>query len=141
MDLISKLEDLKNFGIDLKLDNKEMEVFYVKSMRYFFQDKDHLHCVQVTDRELEISSDEGQLATIYVKDSVLRIVPLDENPYAVVMDVLEFVANLHKPTIALFRELQKSKPNKEDFLSKVAEDKIKEEEDSEENSDFDDDWI
>ena len=37
MDLISKLEDLKNFGIDLKLDSKEMEVFYVKSMHYFFQ--------------------------------------------------------------------------------------------------------
>ena len=39
MDLISKLEDLKNFGIDLKLDSKEAEIFYVKSMRYFFDDK------------------------------------------------------------------------------------------------------
>jgi hypothetical protein len=140
MDLISKLEDLKNFGIDLKLDNKEMEVFYVKSMRYFFDEKAHLYCIQVTDRELEISSDEGQLATIYVKDSVLRIVPLDENPYAVVMDVLEFVANLHKPTIALYKELQKSKPNKEDFVKKATEN-VEKEEDSEENSDFDDDWI
>jgi len=135
MDLISKLEDLKNFGIDLKLDSKEMEVFYVKSMKFFFDDKEDLYCVQVTDRELELSSNEEQLATVYVKDSVLRIVPLGDNPYAVVMDVLEFVANLHKPTIALFREMNGNipktilKPKKQEFV----------EEESEEDSS--DEWI
>ena len=137
MDLISKLEDLKNFGIDLKLESKEMEVFYVKSMKYFFDEKEHLYCIQVTDREIEISDSEGQLATIYVKDSVLRIVPLDENPYAVVMDVLEFIANLHKPTIALYKEIQESKPKRK--ASEIKTPIIEEE--SEENSDFDDDWI
>ena len=55
MDLISKLEDLKNFGIDLKLDSKEMEVFYVRSMKYFFDEKEHVYCIMVTDRELTIS--------------------------------------------------------------------------------------
>jgi len=135
MDLISKLEDLKNFGIDLKLDSKEMEVFYVKSMKFFFDDKEDLYCVQVTDRELELSSNEEQLATVYVKDSVLRIVPLGDNPYAVVMDVLEFVANLHKPTIALYREMNGNipktilKPKKQEFV----------EEESEEDSS--DEWI
>jgi hypothetical protein len=133
MDLISKLEDLKNFGIDLKLDSKEMEIFYVKSMRYFFDDKENVYCIQVTDRELEISDDVGQLATVYVKDSTLRIVPLDENPYSVVMDVLEFVANLHKPTVALYRELQKKKASEE---ASAANNK-----DTEEDSDFDDEWI
>lgn len=137
MDLISKLEDLKNFGIDLKLDSKDMEVFYVRSMKYFFDEKDHVYCTQVTDRELTISDDHGDLATLYVKDSTLRIVPLDENPYAVVMDVLEFVANLHKPTVALYREMHGD--------SKVADPfemhKKNKEEDSEENSDFDDEWI
>lgn len=136
MDLISKLEDLKNFGIDLKLDSKEMEVFYVRSMRLFFDDKEHLYCVQLADRELEISDDEGQLATIYVEDSILRILPLSDNPYAVIMDVLEFVAQLHKPTVALYKELQETKPKKEDTKSNV----VKKEE-PEEDSDFDDEWI
>jgi len=129
MDLINKLEDLKNFGIDLKLDSEEMEIFYVKSLHYFFDEKDKIYCIRVDDRELELSSDEGQLATIFVKDSVLKIVPLCDNPYAVVMDVLEFVANLHKPTVALFREMQKNKAQKQSVIDK------------EEDSDFDDDWI
>lgn len=137
MDLISKLEDLKNFGIDLKLESKEAEIFYIKSMRYFFDEKEHLYCVQTADRELEISDVEGQLATIYVKDSVLRIVPLADNPYAIVMDVLEFVANLHKPTIALYKEMQGDKPDESDFERDLDNKK----EDHEEDSDFDDEWI
>ena len=137
MDLISKLEDLRNFGIDLKLDSKEMEIFYVRSMRYFFDDKEHLYCVQMGERELEISDTEGQLATVYVKDSILRVIPLNDNPYAVIMDVLEFVAHLHKPTIALYKELEETKPKEEDFESKVENEK----EDLEEDSEFDDEWI
>jgi hypothetical protein len=137
MDLISKLEDLRNFGIDLKLDSKEMEIFYVRSMRYFFDDKEHLYCVQMGERELEISDNEGQLATVYVKDSILRVIPLNDNPYAVIMDVLEFVAHLHKPTIALYKELEETKPKEEDFESKVENEK----EDLEEDSEFDDEWI
>lgn len=136
MDLISKLEDLKNFGIDLKLDSKEMEVFYVKSMKYFFDEKQHVYCIMVTDRELTISDDQGDLATIYIKDSTLRIVPLDENPYAVVMDVLEFVANLHKPTVALYRELHRESKIKDPLMTS-----INNEEDIEEDSDSDDEWI
>ena len=137
MDLISKLEDLKNFGIDLKLESKEMESFYITSMRNFFGDKDHLHCSHMSDRELEISDDEGQLATIYVKDSILRIVPLSENPYAVIMDVLEFVAHLHKPTIALYKEFQGTETESKDSTNKIKNDV----EDFEEDSDFDDEWI
>jgi hypothetical protein len=137
MDLISKLEDLKNFGIDLKLDSKEAEIFYVKSMRYFFDDKELLYCIQTADRELEISDDLGQLATIYVKDSVLRIVPLSDNPYAIVMDVLEFVAKLHKPTVALYKEMHATKSEESGLESALADKK----EAPDEDSDFDDEWI
>lgn len=132
MDLISKLEDLKNFGIDLKLDSKEMEVFYIRSMKYFFDDKEHIYCTFATDRELTVSNNDIDLASIYVKDSILRIVPLDENPYAVVMDILEFVAHLHKPTIALYRELQEKKSIEKDLEGRIT---------NEEDSDFDDEWI
>lgn len=135
MDIISKIQDLQNFGIDLKLDSKEMEVFYVSSMKYFFDEKEDVYCIQVTDRELEISSESEQLATVYVKDSVLRIVPLGDNPYAVVMDVLEFVAHLHKPTVALYREMNGNIPKTE---LKPKQQKFVEEESEEDSSD---EWI
>lgn len=136
MDLISKLEDLKNFGIDLKLDSKEMEIFYVKSMKHFFDEKDQVYALMITDRELRISDDEGDLAVICVDDSTLRIIPLEQNPYVVVLDVLEFVANFHEATVALYREMY-GDPSKTDS-SKAH---LKDEEDSEENSDFDDEWV
>lgn len=137
MDIISKIQDLQNFGIDLKLDNKEMEVFYVSSMKFFFDEKDDLFCVQVSDRELEVSSAEEQLATVYVKDSILRIVPLGENPYAVLMEVLEFVAHLHKPTVALYREMNGDIP-KTEFKPKQKMEELSEEESEEDSSD---EWI
>ena len=140
MDLISKIEDLKNFGIDLKLDSEEMEIFYVKSLRYFFDEKEDLYCIQVSDLELELSDAHELVASVFIKDSVLRIIPLGENPYAVLMDVLEFVANLHKPTIALFKQMQEEKStSKPSNLKEVKETTSKVE--PEEDSDFDDDWI
>jgi len=138
MDLISKIEDLKNFGIDLKLESSEMEVFYVKSMKYFFDEKDLLFCRQVSDLELEISDEVEPIATVFVKDSVLRIIPLGEDPYSVLMEVLEFVANLHKPTIALFKGIEEStgKPpvSKASLVSH-------EEPEEDSDDDFDDEWI
>ena len=138
MDLISKIEDLKNFGIDLKLESSEMEVFYVKSMKYFFDEKDFLFCRQVSDLELEISNEVELLASVFVKDSVLRIIPLGEDPYAVLMEVLEFVASLHKPTIALFRDIEDK--TGEPPVSKaplVSHEELEEDSDDE----FDDEWI
>jgi len=140
MDLISKIEDLKNFGIDLKLDSEEMEIFYVKSLRYFFEEKEDLYCIQISDLELEISDAHELLASVFIKDSILRIIPLGQNPYAVLMDVLEFVANLHKPTIELFKQTQNEKKKIEPVKSKTLKETTNKP-DFEEDSDFDDDWI
>lgn len=138
MDLINKIEDLKNFGIDLKLESAEMEVFYVKSMRYFFDEKDFLFCHQVSDLELEISDDFEPVATVFVKDSVLRIMPLGEDPYAVLMEVLEFVATLHKPTIELFKSIEES-TGEPPVVKATLVSHVGSEEDS--NDDFDDEWV
>lgn len=129
MDLISKIEDLKNFGIDLKLESKEAEIFYVRSLKLFFDDKDSLYCTMISDHEIQVADDYETLAAITIDDSTLRIHPLGENPYAVLMDVLEFVANFHKPTVALFNEM-KSVPSTPP---------VDEEEESDEDSS--DEWI
>jgi hypothetical protein len=136
MDLISKLEDLKNFGIDLKLDSVEMEIFYVKAMKHFFDNKEHVYALAIAERELRISDDDGDLAVISVEDSTLRIIPLEQNPYVVVLDVLDFVANLHNPTVALYREVHGDPNAIKDFGSH-----LQGKQDLEEDSDFDDEWI
>jgi len=141
VDLISKIEDLKNFGIDLKLTSKEMEVFYMKSMYFFFQQKQNLHIVQLNDLEIEVSTDLDPLASVIIEDSVLKIVPLGDNPYAVLMDVLEFVANMHKPTVALWSELQEGGEELANKINNELEEPS-DNSDDEEDSDSDDmEWI
>ena len=128
MDLISKLEDLKNFGIDLKLEGLEMEAFYSKAMVKFFNQKNGLSARPVDDWEFEAWVNDELVSTVLIQDSVLRIIPVsEENAYVIVMDVLEFVAKMHKPTVELYKNITEA--------SNIYEES---EEESEEDSD---EWI
>ena len=43
MDLKSKIEDIKNFGIDLKLESREAEVFYMISLKSYFDSREEFY--------------------------------------------------------------------------------------------------
>jgi hypothetical protein len=128
MDFISKLEDLKNFGIDLKLEGLEMEAFYSKALVKFFNQKTGLSARPIDDWEFEAWVNDELVSTVLIQDSVLRINPIsEENAYVIVMDVLEFVAKMHKPTVELYRS-----------IAELSESHEEPEEESEEDSD---EWI
>ena len=77
MNIIDGISDLKNFGIDLKLDSIEAEAFYCEALRLWFEDEKGYDTVAITDREFTIEiMGEGDIATIYISDSTLRMLPL-----------------------------------------------------------------
>tara|TARA_R110002153_G_scaffold27361_3_gene84930 strand:+ start:5877 stop:6296 length:420 start_codon:yes stop_codon:yes gene_type:complete len=139
MDLISKIEDLKNFGINLKLDSRELEAFYCRAMVGFFNQKPDCRAIVIDDWEFNVEVEDELISKIIIEDSILRIVPLSEQPYVIVMDVLEFVATLHKPTISLFNRMFEGG---EDLASQIIEELSDSEKglDHEEES-FDDEWV
>jgi len=92
MNIIDGISDLKNFGIDLKLDSIDAEAFYCEALRLWFEDEKGYDTVAITDREFTIEiMGEGDVATIYISDSTLRMVPVQEESMEILLCVLEFV--------------------------------------------------
>jgi len=105
MDLFDKIQDLKTFGINLKLEGLEMEAFYSRTMVAFFNSLRDVKAEPIDDWEFNLFVGGDLTASIIIEDSVLRINPLCDDPYVVVMDLLEFVATKHKETISLYKKI------------------------------------
>ena len=152
MDLIDGVSDLENFGIDLKLPSSEAEEFYCEALRIWFSTERGYKCVECTSKEFKIVASGMDLATIYIHDSVLRLKPIEKDPYEVLMCILEFIAENHKKVVETYEFLVDHESkwfiDKEDEkklyrpkskeLNKTKEDYVGEEEDTEEDSD---EWI
>lgn len=106
MDLTEAVSDLNNFGIDLKLEEYDDEVFYSSALREWFDLNCDYEIYLIDEREFGLELEGENIATIYIQDSVLRIRPLGDNPYGVLLDVLEFVAQCHKKTVAALGKLK-----------------------------------
>ena len=135
MDIMDKLKDLDNFGIDLKLERYEDEVIYCEVLRQWFESLEQYSSYVIDEREfgLEYISPTGEDSsiTIYIKDSSIRFAPVVGDPYFAVMDVLEFIAKLHKDVVKLLGE-RKGFTEPEDLV---------EESEEEEETTEDWDWI
>ena len=106
MDLTEAISDLNNFGIDLKLEEHDDEVFYSSTLREWFDLNCDYEVYLIDEREFGLELEGSNIATIYIQDSILRIRPLSDNPYGVLLDVLEFVAQCHKKTIEALGKLK-----------------------------------
>ena len=141
MNIIDGISDLKNFGIDLKLDSIDAEAFYCEALRLWFEDEKGYDTVAITDREFTIEiMGEGDIATIYISDSTLRMLPIQENSMEVLLCILEFVAQHHKQTIMVYNYICENEEEVSSLFEKADEvilDTIEEESEEEES----DEWI
>ena len=131
--------DIDNFGIDLKLDSLEAEAFYCEALRLWFEDAKGYETLSMTDREFTLGDGFEDLATIYIHDSILRIKAVVEDPYEVLINLLEFIAEHHKKTIEVYNYLLE---NEQEILSWPDSDLYKsesvEKEDEKSNADSED---
>jgi hypothetical protein len=145
MDITSKIEDIKNFGIDLKLDSRDAEVFYMMALKSYFDSLDEFYTIPTTELEIKIFDNEESLASLVIEGSILRIVPISENPYSILMPVLDFVAAHHNKTVALFNELEAGGDELAIQILKEFEQVdakgLQNSEESDEDSDDDFEWI
>ena len=141
MNIIDGISDLKNFGIDLKLDSIDAEAFYCEALRLWFEDEKGYDTVAITDREFTIEiMGEGDIATIYISDSTLRMLPIQEDSMEILLCILEFVAQHHKQTIMVYNYICENEEEVSSLLDKADEVILdtKEEKSEEEESD---EWI
>jgi hypothetical protein len=146
MKFVGSNNSVDNFGVDLKLNSLEAEEFYCEALRCWFEKEKGYDALSITGREFVINDGFEDLAAIYIHDSILRIKPMSEDPYEVLIFMLEFIAENHKKTIEVYNYLEENEeeilnwPNS-NFYKKEIEEKeeiIEKEEASEEESD---EWI
>jgi hypothetical protein len=143
MDLRDTIDNLENFGIDLKLDSKKAEAFYCETIKQWFEQAKGYVTTTITDCEFSLMEDHesNEIAIIYIFESVLRIKPIEDAPYEVLLDVLEFIAEHHKQTLEVFNYLEGNGDIKEAQVKRVKK-KIEPEEDSSSEEDSEDsEWI
>jgi hypothetical protein len=133
MDIMDKMKDLDRFGINLKLKTEEDEIVYCEVLRQWFEDMDNYTSFIIDDREFGldyISGGEESSITIYIQDSAIRFSPVSGDPYYAVMDVLQFIAEMHKDVVEALESRRA-----------VTEEDIIEEESEESSSSTDWEWI
>tara|TARA_R100000734_G_C3288409_1_gene80666 strand:- start:404 stop:862 length:459 start_codon:yes stop_codon:yes gene_type:complete len=152
MDLIDGISDIENFGIDLKLSSSEAEDFYCEALRIWFSTERGYSCYTTTNKEFVVGSGDTDLATIYIYDSVLRMKSMAEEPYEILMCILEFIAENHKKVVSTYEylvdneskwyvpELKEKKYKSSDVKLKKATKQYPDSEESTEE-DSDDEWI
>jgi len=139
--MMEDLTNLENFGIDLKLESEEAEMFYCETLRQWFMDSKEYLTISVTDREFELEKDGELIGIVYIFDSVLRLKPIKDDPVEALLDMLEFVAKHHKRTIDTYNYLSEDEDASEKLLNLLNGSFESEESEEEAESEGDsDDW-
>ncbi len=159
MDLINGISNLMNFGIDLKLRSYDAEAFYIEALRQWFEREKGYYAEIITDREFNVNMGYGDIASVFIEDSILRMRPIMDDPYEILICLLEFIADNHHKTIQVYDYLEENEeeildwPTSDlyeskavDELKKIVRDSLKEdvekEEDIEDQSEEEsDEWI
>ena len=152
MDLIDGVSNLINFGIDLKLTSRDAELFYTEALRLWFENNKGYDAFVITDREFTLSMGKGDIASVFIYDSILRIKPVEDDPYEILICLLEFIAEHHTKTIEVFNYLEENGQEivswpKDDFYNEkeIEEDEKKSSkkkiEDLETEDEDSDEWI
>ena len=114
--MMDNFTNIENFGIDLKLETEEAEMFYCETLRQWFMDDKCYATISVTDREFELEKDGELIGVVYIFDSVLRLKPIQDDPIEALIDILEFVAKHHKTTINTYNYLNENEEVSNDIL-------------------------
>jgi len=114
--MMDNFTNIENFGIDLKLETEEAEMFYCETLRQWFMDEKEYVTISVTDREFELEKDGELIGVVYIFDSVLRLKPIQDDPIEALIDILEFVAKCHKATINTYNYLNENEEVSNDIL-------------------------
>jgi len=142
MDLIDKMSDLENFGIDLKIEDYEGQEFYCETLRRWLEEEKGYHTYNSGDMEFLVEKEAVSLLTIFISEGILRFRTEEDNPYDVILDVLDFIAKHHKQTINVYNYLNKSGNSTRDwFDGKPLINTAKVEEDSEESEEESSEWL
>ena len=135
----SGIKGLLDYGIDLKLESYEEEVFYISQMCDYFNNETSFKAYLSGEKSFEIELDrETPIMEVIVTDSLLSIVPYTEEIFEVFTLILGFIAKKHQSLLEDFRGIDYHKIESLEDLEKTSQEETEE---NEEDDSDDYEWI
>ena len=134
----SILGGIVDYGIDLKLESKEEEFYYISQMCEFFNTETDFKAYLSGEGSFEVERNREEIITeVMIKDSTLLMLPFSEDFFEVMTLVLGFIAKEHKRIIEDLRYPETNKIHNLNDINKEEDNTP----DFEEDSDDDYEWI
>ncbi len=130
----SGIANTLEYGIDLKLDSVDEEIFYISRMCEYFNDKTDFRAYLSGEGSFEIELDSSSpIMEVIIRDSVLYMIPYSDDLFEPFTIILGFIAKKHLEIVSEFRGLEIHKIESVDQVNSPDED------DSDDDDDYE--WI
>jgi hypothetical protein len=137
----SGVQGVLDYGIDLKLESEEEEIYYISQMCDFFNEQTDFRAYLSGDRTFEIELDRSTLLMeVSIYDSILSIIPYTEDILEVFALILKFIATYHQSIVDEFRPTMGHRIQSPSEVTKTNKETLDEKGDEEESSE-DWEWI
>ena len=137
----SGMQGVLDYGIDLKLESLEEEIYYITQMCEFFNEQTDFKAYLSGDRTFEIELDRNTLVMeVLIHDSILSLIPYTEDILEVFALILKFIATYHQSIVEEFRPSMGHKIQSPNEVKRAETEVVMDEENEEESSD-DWEWI
>ena len=92
------------YGIDLKLESKEEELYYVSRLCEYFNDETDFKAYSSGESCIEVEFDRNSpVMEVLIRDSVLYMIPYSEDIFEVFTLILSFIAKKHLEVVSELR--------------------------------------
>jgi len=134
----SGIKGILDYGIDLKLESEDEEIYYTTRMCAYFNEESDFKAYLSGERSFEVELDQTTpIMEITIMDSVLTILPYNDDIFEAFAIMLAFIAKKHREIVS---EIRETIPFKIESLEEITGE-TKQEEQEEPSSDDDYEWI
>ena len=140
----SGIKGVLDYGIDLKLESKEEENYYIIQMCEFFNEESEFKAYLSGDTSFEIEHDRtSPVMEVCIQDSLLTIIPYTDDIFEAFTLILSFIAKHHQSIVTEMRGTPQHNKieDPEDIKEKEGTNVSEEISDPDEDSSDDYEWI
>jgi len=136
------IKGILDYGIDLKLESEEEEIYYTSRMCEYFNEKSEFKAYLSGDRSFEVELDRmTPIMEVTIMSSMLTILPYSADIFEAFAVMLACIADKHQEIIAEFRGEEESIIQSLSEVNKIKNEEKTEQIEEEPSSDDDFEWI
>ncbi len=136
------IKGILDYGIDLKLESEEEEIYYTSRMCEYFNEKSEFKAYLSGERSFEVELDRmTPIMEVTIMGSMLTILPYSADIFEAFAVMLACIAEQHQNIIAEFRGEEKSIIESLNEVNQTKNEEKTEEIEEEPSSDDDLEWI